>query len=76
MKAELRRGNYEQFVVGKGGDRTQIDRREYLQLGPELKRQYAYLNRFAADIEQRAAEGRVSTSRWSGPSSTRARRRR
>jgi len=58
MKAELRRGNYEQFVIGKGGDRTRIDRKEYLQLGPELKRQYAYLNRFAADIEQRAVEGK------------------
>jgi hypothetical protein len=58
MKAELRRGNYEQFVVGKGGDKTQIHRKEYLQLGPELKRQYTYLNRFAADIEQRAAEGK------------------
>jgi len=45
-------------VVGKGGDRTRIDRKEYLQLGPELKRQYAYLNRFAADIEGRAAEGK------------------
>ena len=58
MKAELRRGNYEQFVVGKGGDRSRIDRREYLQLGPELRRQYAYLDRFAADIEARAAGGK------------------
>jgi len=57
MKVELRRGNYEQLVTGKGGDRSQLDRKEYLQLGPELKRQYAYLNRFAADVEARAAAG-------------------
>ncbi len=58
MKAELRRANYEQFVIGKGGDRTQIDRREYLQLGPELKRQYRYLQRFSNEIAQRAADGK------------------
>jgi hypothetical protein len=58
MKAELRRGNLEQFVIGKGGDRTRINRKEYLQLGPELKRQYTYLNKFAKDIEQRAADGK------------------
>ncbi len=57
MKAELRRGNHEQFVVGKGGDKSLIDRKEYLQLGPELKRQYRYLNNFAADIKQRADSG-------------------
>ncbi len=58
MKAELRRANYEQFVVGKGGDRTQINRQEYLQLGPELKRQYRYLQRFSDEIAQRAADGK------------------
>lgn len=58
MKAELRRANYEQFVVGKGGDRSLINRREYLQLGPELKRQYAYLNRFAGEIASRADDGK------------------
>lgn len=57
MKAELRRSNHEQFVVGKGGVRANINRREYLQLGPELKRQYRYLDRFAADIQAKAEAG-------------------
>lgn len=61
MKAELRRGNHEQFVVGKGGIRQNINRREYLQLGPELRRQYRYLDRFAADIQARAEAGRPIT---------------
>ncbi|MFA7386075.1 MAG: hypothetical protein WCZ87_00285 [Thiohalobacteraceae bacterium] len=61
MKAELRRGNHEQFVVGKGGVRSQINRREYLQLGPELKRQYRYLDRFAAQIQARAEAGKPIT---------------
>lgn len=58
MKAELRRANYEQFVVGKGGDRRLINRREYLQLGPELKRQYRYLDRFASQVQARADAGK------------------
>lgn len=58
MKALLRKGNRDQFVLGKGGDPRLIGRREYLQLGPELKRQYAYLNRFAADIQGAAGEGK------------------
>lgn len=57
MKAELRRANLEQFVIGKGGDRALISGREYLQLGPELRRQYAYLSRFADRIASRAADG-------------------
>jgi len=61
MKAELRRGNHEQFVVGKGGIRGNINRREYLQLGPELKRQYRYLDRFAAQIQARAEAGKPIT---------------
>lgn len=58
MKAELRRANLEQFVVGKGGDRTQIYRTEYLQLGPELKRQYRYLDQFAQQLAQSADDGK------------------
>lgn len=57
MKAELRRANLEQFVVGKGGDRELLDRKEYLQLGPELKRQYRYLSRFAEQLARKAEEG-------------------
>lgn len=57
MKAELRRANKEQFVTGKGGDPALIQPQEYLRLGPELKKQYAYLRRFADAIEQRAADG-------------------
>ena len=57
MKKELRRGNLEQFVTGKGGNRGAIDRKEYLQLGPELKRQYRYLQRFADEIARRAENG-------------------
>ncbi len=57
MKAELRRANLEQFVVGKGGDRDLIDRRDYLDLGPELKRQYRYLSRFAAQLARKAEAG-------------------
>lgn len=58
MRAELRAANLAQFVVGKGGDRSAIVAREYLQLGPELKRQYKYLQRFAEDLAQRAADGK------------------
>lgn len=61
MKAELRRANLEQFVVGKGGVRANINRREYLQLGPELKRQYRYLDRFAALVQDRAEAGQPIT---------------
>lgn len=57
MKAELRRANLEQFVVGKGGDRDLINRREYLELGPELKRQYRYLARFADQLAQKIGAG-------------------
>lgn len=57
MKAELRRANLEQFVIGKGGDRSLIRAREYLQLGPELRHQYAYLTRFAEQIAARAEDG-------------------
>jgi hypothetical protein len=57
MKTELRRANLEQFVVGKGGDRSQIRRTEYLRLGPELKRQYRYLNNFARQLAQSAEDG-------------------
>lgn len=57
MKAELRRGNYEQFITGYGGDKSKLRRTDYLKLGPELKRQYAYLRRFAAVIEAAAANG-------------------
>lgn len=58
MKAELRRGNHLQFVTGKGGDPKLINQREYLQLGPELKKQYAYLNKFAEEIKRRADDGK------------------
>lgn len=57
MKDELRRANLEQFLTGKGVVRTGIQRTEYLRLGPELKRQYAYLNRFASDIQARSKAG-------------------
>jgi hypothetical protein len=57
MKAELRRANLEQFVTGKGGVREGIARTDYLKLGPELKRQYRYLRRFAGVIEKAAANG-------------------
>jgi len=56
MKAELRRANLEQFVTANGGVRENIDRREYLKLGTELRRQYRYLARFAAVIEAAAAD--------------------
>lgn len=56
MKAELRRAYKEQFVVGKGGDRRGINAREYLALGPELKKQYRYLRRFARAIEVAAEQ--------------------
>lgn len=58
MKAELRRANLQQFVTGNGGVREGIRRTDYLKLGPELKRQYAYLRRFAAVVEKTADEGR------------------
>ncbi|HML23552.1 MAG TPA: hypothetical protein PKD09_17985 [Aggregatilinea sp.] len=57
MKAELRRGNLEQFVVGHGGTREGIKRTDYLRLGPELKKQYRYLDRFAGEIAKRAGNG-------------------
>lgn len=59
MKTQLRRANYIQFVVGKGGRREQIQAREYLQLGPELKRQYAFLRRFAGEIAKRSEAGKA-----------------
>ena len=58
MKVELRRANLEQFVTGKGGDKAGITRTEYLKLGPELKRQYKYLNQFAQVVEQAAKDGK------------------
>lgn len=61
MKAELRRANLEQFVAGKGGVRANINRREYLRLGPELKRQYRYLDRFATQVQARAEAGQPIT---------------
>lgn len=54
MKAELRQANLQQFVTGRGGTRKGVTRKDYLTLGPELKRQYAFLNRFAAVIQKAA----------------------
>lgn len=58
MKTELRTAYKEQFVVGKGGDKRGIAAKEYLKLGPELKKQYRYLNRFARAIEAAAEQGK------------------
>lgn len=58
MKAELRRANKVQFVTGKGGDKSAIDRVDYLALGPELKRQYKYLSRFARQLSAQARQGK------------------
>lgn len=57
MKAELRRSNLEQFITGQGGTVDNVLRTDYLKLGPELKRQYKYLRKFAAVIEKAAANG-------------------
>lgn len=57
MKDELRRANLEQFVTGRGGDRTGIKPGEYGTLGPELKRQYKYLRNFAGVIEAAGENG-------------------
>lgn len=57
VKADLRWGNLMQFVTGKGGDRSKIGRKEYLQLGPELAKQYKYLAKFVRDIKKRMDKG-------------------
>lgn len=58
MKDELRRANLEQFVVGKGGLRAGLKPGDYGRLGPELRRQYQYLHRFAQDIATAAENGK------------------
>jgi len=56
MKAELRRANLEQYVTGRGGDKSVIARTDYLKLGPELRRQYKYLHRFAKQLSASAQQ--------------------
>jgi hypothetical protein len=61
MKAELRRANLEQFVAGRGGIREGIKRTDYLRLGPELKKQYGYLRKFAAVIQKASSNANPLT---------------
>ncbi|MBZ0315093.1 MAG: hypothetical protein K8L91_01650 [Anaerolineae bacterium] len=58
MREELRRSALEQYVTGKGGDPANINQADYLALGPELKSQYRYLNKFAAAIDKAAKDGK------------------
>lgn len=50
MKDELRLFNSAMSLVGAGGDPSKITRADRLRLGPELRRQYAHLAKFAQDI--------------------------
>jgi len=61
MKDELRRAHLEQFVVGKGGIRDGVKAGDYGKLGPELKKQYQYLNKFAATIAKQSEAGQPLT---------------
>lgn len=58
MKTELRQANKQQFITGHGGSSKGITAGEYGRLGPELRRQYQYLRKFAAAIEKAAADGK------------------
>lgn len=58
MREELRRSALEQYVTGKGGDPANIQQADYLALGPELKGQYKYLNKFAAALDKASQDGK------------------
>jgi len=51
MRETIREAHALQFVTGKGGDRSLIDFKEYLQLGSPVARQYRFLAKFVADVE-------------------------
>ena len=51
MRQAMREAWTLQLVAGAGGDKTKIGSDEYLKLGTRLKQQYAYLERFAKDVE-------------------------
>lgn len=61
MREELRRSALEQFVTGKGGLATEVNTSDYLALGPELRRQYKYLARFARVIDAASQQGKPLT---------------
>lgn len=50
MRSELRRMNALMLITGAGGDKDNVDPNDWLRLGPELKKQYEFLENFAKDI--------------------------
>lgn len=58
MKDELRRAAKEQLVIGKGGVLEDIKASDWLALGPELRRQYTYLDKFGRTVVAAAKQGK------------------
>lgn len=63
MKDELRLFNSAQLLVGAGGNPDRITRADRLRLGPELRRQYSHLSKFAEDIASGKVKGGSILSR-------------